>query len=220
MIGEFETTPDDSCGILSAPRSVGVRWNDDTSGRRAFVLAFGVALVLGALAVGEAGAAVFCQKRSGAAFIRNDCDKKETQVNLSAFGAVGPKGDKGDAGDTGDTGDKGDKGDTGDPGAPGSALGYARVLSDGTLVTGDSKNVTQANISKGNAGETCFANLPFTPHSAVATIEGTEPPSFVRVFTPRSGVSFALCPSGGQVEVFTNDADGTIAGHAFYIVFN
>ena len=64
------------------------------------------------------------------------------------------------------------------------------------------------------------ANLPFTPHSAVATIEGTEPPSFVRVFTPRSGVSFALCPSGGQVEVFTNDADGTIAGHAFYIVFN
>ena len=111
--------------------------------------------------------------------------------------------------------------DTGGSGAPGSALGYARVLADGTLVTGDSKNVTQANVSKGNSGETCFANLGFTAHSTVATIDGTEPPGFIRVFVPRSGAGFALCPPGGQVEVFTNDADGTtIAGRAFFIVFN
>ena len=41
---------------------------------------------------------MFCQKRSGAAFVRNACQKKETQIDLAAFGAVGPKGDKGDPG--------------------------------------------------------------------------------------------------------------------------
>ena len=165
-----------------------------------------VAVVLSLVRVAGAEGAVFCQKKSGAVFIRDACKKKETQVNLGALGAVGPKGDKGDQGN---------------PGAPGSALGYARVLDDGTLVTDDSKNVTQANVSKGNSGETCFANLSFTPHSAVATIDGTDAPGFIRVFVPRSGSGFALCPPGGQAEVFTNDADGTtIAGRAFFIVFN
>ena len=45
-----------------------------------------------------AEAAVFCQKKSGAVFLRNACLKKETQFDLAAFGAVGPKGDKGDPG--------------------------------------------------------------------------------------------------------------------------
>src|SRR2546425_5326872 len=45
-----------------------------------------------------AEAAVFCQKKSGAVFVRNACQKKETQIDLAAFGDVGPKGDKGDPG--------------------------------------------------------------------------------------------------------------------------
>src|SRR5947199_3291620 len=45
-----------------------------------------------------AEAAVFCQKRWGAAFVRNACQKKETQIDLAAFGAVGPIGDTGDPG--------------------------------------------------------------------------------------------------------------------------
>ena len=39
MIGEFDTTPCDTSGILPAQMSVGARWNGDTSGPRALMLA-------------------------------------------------------------------------------------------------------------------------------------------------------------------------------------
>jgi hypothetical protein len=39
MIAEFETASDDSSGILPAQTSVGARWNGDTSGPRALMLA-------------------------------------------------------------------------------------------------------------------------------------------------------------------------------------
>src|SRR5215831_19805487 len=39
MIGEFEATTVDTSGILPAQRSVGTRWNGDTSGPRALMLA-------------------------------------------------------------------------------------------------------------------------------------------------------------------------------------
>jgi hypothetical protein len=54
----------------------------------AAVGAIGVAL--------PAPAAVLCQKKSGAVFVRAKCKKKETTLDLAQFGAVGPKGDKGD----------------------------------------------------------------------------------------------------------------------------
>jgi hypothetical protein len=46
-------------------------------------------------------AAVLCQKKSGAVFVRATCKTKETALDLAAFGAVGPKGDKGDPGTPG-----------------------------------------------------------------------------------------------------------------------
>jgi hypothetical protein len=55
-------------------------------------------------------AAVICEKRSGAVFVRATCRKKETALDLAAFGAVGPKGDRGDPGTPGAAGT---------PGAPG-----------------------------------------------------------------------------------------------------
>jgi len=39
MIGEFDTTSCDTSGILPAQMSVGARWNGDTSGPRALMLA-------------------------------------------------------------------------------------------------------------------------------------------------------------------------------------
>src|SRR5262249_6973454 len=39
MIGEFEATTVDTSGILPAQRSVGARWDSDTSGPRALMLA-------------------------------------------------------------------------------------------------------------------------------------------------------------------------------------
>lgn len=71
------------------------------------------------LAAGPACAAVLCQKRSGAVFVRpTACRKKEKAVDLTQFGAAGPKGDKGDPGAAG---------------AAGAARAYGRILSDGTL---------------------------------------------------------------------------------------
>jgi hypothetical protein len=39
MIAEFDTTSCDTSGILPAQMSVGARWNGDTSGPRALMLA-------------------------------------------------------------------------------------------------------------------------------------------------------------------------------------
>jgi hypothetical protein len=56
--------------------------------------------VLSAMAIATVAshAAVLCQRKSGAVFVRSACRKKETSIDLAQFGAVGPKGDKGDPG--------------------------------------------------------------------------------------------------------------------------
>lgn len=65
-------------------------------------------------------AAVICQKRNGAMFVREACKKKETAVDLAAFGAVGPAGPAGAPGVAG---------------ADATAL-WAVVNADGTLARG------------------------------------------------------------------------------------
>ncbi len=63
-------------------------------GRKLVVLGL---IVVGVVAPTLAGAApVFCKKKSGAVVVRDPaCKKKETQLNLSQFGAVGPRGPQG-----------------------------------------------------------------------------------------------------------------------------
>jgi hypothetical protein len=71
-----------------------------------------------------AGAAVVCQKKSGAMFVRDACKKKETAVDLSQFGAVGPTGP------------------SGNDGADATAL-WAVVNTDGTMARGSHVTSTQ-----------------------------------------------------------------------------
>jgi hypothetical protein len=71
-----------------------------------------------------AGAAVVCQKKSGAMFVRDVCKKKETPVDLSQFGAVGPTGP------------------AGEDGADATAL-WAVVNGDGTLARGSHVTSTE-----------------------------------------------------------------------------
>ncbi len=54
-----------------------------------------VAVALVVAVVTTADAAVICQKKSGAMFVRDACKKKETRVDLATFGAVGPPGPPG-----------------------------------------------------------------------------------------------------------------------------
>lgn len=55
-------------------------------------------------AYGPAGAAVLCKKKSGAAFVRDACKKKETVVPAADLGLVGPPGAKGTDGTDGTVG--------------------------------------------------------------------------------------------------------------------
>src|SRR5262245_44081008 len=71
-----------------------------------------------------AGAAVVCQKKSGAMFVREACKKKEAPVNLAQFGAVGPTGP------------------TGNDGTNATAL-WAVVNTDGTMARGSHVTSTQ-----------------------------------------------------------------------------
>jgi hypothetical protein len=67
-----------------------------------------VAMLLGPAVA--ASASMVCEKKSGVVVIRDACKKKETPVNLAAFGAIGPKGDKGDPGTPGGAGHAGPPG--------------------------------------------------------------------------------------------------------------
>jgi hypothetical protein len=50
-----------------------------------------VAGVLLVTSLTPAGAAVLCQKKSGAVFVRSACKKKEMALDVSGLGLVGPK---------------------------------------------------------------------------------------------------------------------------------
>ncbi len=83
-----------------------------------------------------ARAAVLCQKKSGAVFVRDACKKKETALDVSALGLVGPRGQQGI------------QGPKGDPGAPAAAF-WVRVHYDGTV---ESASSTQISVSHPLAG--------------------------------------------------------------------
>lgn len=51
-----------------------------------------IALVTLVTSAASSQAAVFCKKKNGNIFVREVCKKKETQLDLSTFGALGPRG--------------------------------------------------------------------------------------------------------------------------------
>lgn len=65
------------------------------------------------VAHGTAGAVVLCKKKSGAAFVRDACKKKETQVSAADLGLVGPAGADGTNGTDGTDGTDGAPGPVG-----------------------------------------------------------------------------------------------------------
>jgi hypothetical protein len=69
-------------------------------------------------AQGTVGAVVLCKKKSGAAFVRDACKKKETQVPAAELGLVGPAGTNGT------------NGTNGTPGAIGPSRTYQATGSD------------------------------------------------------------------------------------------
>lgn len=125
------------------------------------------------------------------------------------------------AGPRGDKGEKGEKGDTGTPGTDGSALGFASVGANGTLVAASSENVTQANVSHvATTGTYCFFGLPFTPRNAVGNIRlvggANVAPGPIVVFElgPQNG-----CPGNTQVTAVTAN-NNAVLDRPFFVLFN
>ncbi len=63
----------------------------------------------------HASAEMFCRAQNGAVFVRGECRKAETRLNVAALGLVGPPGPKGERGE------HGPRGPQGVPGEPGPA---------------------------------------------------------------------------------------------------
>jgi hypothetical protein len=110
-----------------------------------------------------------------------------------ATGATGAKGLKGLGGPAGDFGPKGEKGAQGDAGLTGQARVYAGVTAFGQVLTNPpSKGLTDANITKGGAGEYCINGLPFTPRVTIARPDilsnNLQPNVVAEVQTPSGGL--------------------------------
>jgi hypothetical protein len=155
-----------------------------------------VGVVLSVVGAVAADAAVFCQKQSGAVFIRDACKKKETQVNLAAFGAVGPKGDTGA------------QGPMGAPGTPATSL-WAYVWETGALQRGS--GATAATKAGPDYYEVTF-NRDVSNCVAVATpAKGSTNGIRTDIFL----YTVAGSVSANQVEVDTENSSGTANPSAF-----
>jgi hypothetical protein len=145
------------------------------------VIAATVALVGMATAPG-ANAAVLCQKKSGAVFVRDPaCKPKETVVTAASIGAVGPQGIQGLQGTQGIQGIQGIQGQ---PGA--SAL--APLMSGQTVSGVWGASVT---VATGGDGYRAYAEFPIP---LAADIADTAHTIFV------SGTSATHCAGEGNAD--------------------
>jgi hypothetical protein len=162
----------------------------------------------------------------GTAYAASELGRESVGTRELAKGAVTPSklsrkskaaltGPTGPRGATGAKGDQGERGPIGDTGAAGSALAYARVEPNGTLVAAESKNMGGAVVTRGSEGHYCFSNLPFTPHNVVASPQAAL--TSINVAT----VVFPTCPAGTQVsvEIWDINTVGEVDS-AFMIIFN
>lgn len=138
-------------------------------------------------------------------------DFKAGQIPAGPQGTAGPKGDTGA------------KGDTGEPGEAGTAVAYATIASDGTLIPTKSKNITAANIDPDTqTGIVCFTGLPFTARNAMVAPQGIfnggQPDVIASPFVTLGASATGDC--SGQVQVRTFDvSDGALADRPFLIWF-
>ena len=127
-----------------------------------------------ALFIALAGGTAFAASQLGKESVGTKALKKEavTPLKLSQkakstlTGATGPQGPVGPRGAAGATGPQGQQGLQG---TPGIAVGYAYVEENGEVDPSRSLNVTTADVTHPENGDYCFAGLPFTIKSMVAS---------------------------------------------------
>lgn len=160
------------------------------------------------------------QKRTGALRVidtarRGFAVKCRSTERALTWSQHGPQGVRGTAGPPGTPGTPGTPGS---PGAPGTALGWAHVLGDGTVDSG--QNVTSANVTHPFTPGYCFMGLGFVPHVAVVSLDGVN---FTAGSTDAAQVKIGSnfpannCPTGVQAIVHEQIASGT--PEPFSIIF-
>jgi hypothetical protein len=117
-------------------------------------------------------------------------------------GRRGPRGPRGPVGPQGPAGAPGAQGAPGAPGAPGTALGYARVSSDGTIDGTRSKALA---ASHPEPGVYCINGVGFNAKNAVATLGANGSGWFIFAVPGVLG----SCPSTTQISVEIVDLSGT-----------
>jgi hypothetical protein len=103
-------------------------------------------------------------------------------------------------------------------------IAYARVLEDGTLDLANSKNITQANVTRRLTSSYCFSGLNFAFQSVTANPDYGDPTSGGQPgleSTVALGDPWGDCASvpGTQVEVATS-IDGNFDPAGFFVIFN
>jgi hypothetical protein len=175
------------------------------------LLAFGVAIAVAGIPDG-AGVIHACYKQeNGQTRIVEsavDCGPNEIPIQWSQ---TGPQGATGATGPTGPTGA------TGATGAEGSALGYAYVAQNGTLI--NSKGVDQ--VTHPETGVWCFG-LGFKAHVAVATVTGFAGLGNQIVHTSIASGAGDACtgPNPADAAAYMVLPDGTRTDYQFFIEFN
>ncbi|MFN8544564.1 MAG: hypothetical protein U0807_10215 [Candidatus Binatia bacterium] len=171
--------------------------------RRGIIL---VALTALAGALEPTWGAVFCQKKSGAVFLRDTCKKKETAVDLATLGAVGP------------TGPTGQDGTPGTPGAAGSAKAYAYVDSTGAVAPSRSLHITAA---KEGTGEYCIKVDGVTPQNIIAMPEDFgSPPHQASGDIGGLGSCSSLLPGTNAFVVIRKVSDASLEDANFFVMAN
>ncbi len=142
-------------------------------------------------------------------------------------GQNGKNGTPGTAGQDGLEGPEGKEGAQGKEGLPGTALAYAHVNADGSVIEAVEKGKPAPNIkvlqpTAEPTGIYCISGLGFEPHNVVGTIdyaetqEGTSP-----VLTATLGIGEeSNCPTGTQITVETTEKEGKVDNEGFYILIN
>jgi hypothetical protein len=153
-------------------------------------------LGVGLAGAGVADGAVLCAaKKSGAVRLREACKPKENPIDAATLGLGG------------------------------GAVGYAHVVLNGTTATVDvtrSKGVTDANITRVITGVVCFHDLPFTPKSAIASIDAasTSVISVAAAALPPDSAVLGTCGGNAQAVVTTAVTTAANGDFSFYVVFN
>jgi hypothetical protein len=136
-------------------------------------------------------------------YLINSIKQINPKVLKKLKGNIGPNGAAGPAGPQGATGKDGAAGKEGPPGPAGTALAYAHITAGGTIDPGLSSGFGAAVITNPGAGIYCISNLPFTPHSVMAGIDGVTGPAVTEASV--NPATFGGCPKTAQVELYTFD---------------